>query len=455
MMAPELVFLAQGLVILVLPIALWRVLRLRHAVPLVCIQILVGIALGPSLFGRIAPELHGMLFNPATLTPFSGIAAIAVLLFGYITGLHFRPTTHVGRGRDFAVIATASVAVPTAAGFLGGLWIAGELPAEIGLGIGRYGFATAIGICIGVTALPVLSAILGEMNLLGERIGDLALGVAAVNDAALWLLLGGLMTVLAGKSAGTAGLVTSILGTPIYLAAMIFVLRPLLVRLTPKLLTAGRMSERGLAAVCAVAIGSAMATQALGLHYIFGAFVAGSVMPNEMRQLILDRLQLFTLGILMPFFFTLTGLRTSVDLGSFNFFVMLLMTTGLAILGKVGGTAVAARLTGESWSDALGLGALVQTKGLMELVVLTVLLDQRVISTSAFSALTLMAVITTLLAMPLARFSFGVRDRRMATARAALRPDNAPSPSGIGGDESARPAADRVPAGALWKGAQL
>ncbi len=244
-MAPELVFLTQGLVILVLSVALWRFLGLRQAVPLVCVQILVGIALGPSLFGRLAPELHGLLFNPATLTPFSGIAAIAVLLFGYITGLHFEPGGHLGRGRGFVIIATASVAVPTGAGFLGGLWIASELPGEIGQGVDPYGFAAAIGICVGVTALPVLGAILGEMDLLGRRIGDLALGVAAVNDAALWLLLGGLMTVLAGKSAGSPGMLASICGTPVYLAAMIFIVRPLLHQWAHERARFGRGLRRG------------------------------------------------------------------------------------------------------------------------------------------------------------------------------------------------------------------
>ena len=217
----------------------------------------------------------------------------------------------------------------------------------------------------------------------------------------------------------------SLCGTPVYLAAMILAVRPLLRRLAPTLLREGRMSERSLAAVCAVAVGSAMVTQALGLHYVFGAFVAGSVMPREMRQLILDRLQVFTLGILMPFFFTMTGLRTSIELGSFSFFAMTLATTGLAVLGKIGGTAVAARLTGESWPDAFALGALVQTKGLMELVILTVLLDHRVISANAFSALMMMGVITTVLAMPLARLGLGHRNRPMV---------GAPSPSGIGDD---------------------
>ena len=413
--SPELVFLTQALVILALPVALWRYLRLREAMPLVCIQILVGIGLGPSLFGRLAPELHGLLFDSATLTPLSGIATIAVLLFGYVIGLHFEPAALLGRGRGFAVIATSSVMVPTAAGFLGGLWIASILPGEVGPGVGAFAFAVAIGCCVGVTALPVLGAILGEMNLLGRRIGELALAVAAVNDATLWLLLSGLMTMLAGRSPGNPGLVVTLCGSLLYLAAMLFVMRPALARLTPRLMRQGRMSEQGLAAVCVIALGSAMVSQALGLHYIFGAFVAGTVMPRDLRQLLLDRLQLFTLAILMPFFFTITGLRASIDFGSFGFLVMTVTTTALAVLGKVGGTTVAARLAGESWRTAFALGALVQTKGLTELVLLTVLRDRGVISADAFSALTLMAVLTTLLATPLARLALGRGGRPAAS----------------------------------------
>jgi Kef-type K+ transport system membrane component KefB len=341
--------------------------------------------------------------------------------------LHFEPAALRGRGRGFAIIAIGSIAIPTLAGFIGGLWLAAELPADVGHGVHPVGFATAIGICIGVTALPVLGAILGEMDLLGRRIGDLALGVAAVNDAALWLVLGGLMTVLSGNAGGGPGLVVSLCGTPMYLAVMIFVLRPVLARLGPRLVRQGRISERGLAAVCAMALGSAMISEALGLHYIFGAFVAGTLMPRELRKLILDRLQVFTTGILMPFFFMITGLRTSIDLGSFSFFAIALTATGLAVVGKVGGTAAAARLTGESWANAFSLGALLQTKGLMELVVLTILLDNDVISANAFSGLTLMTVVSTLLAMPLARLGLSLGDRGIGAATVA-------SSSGLGDD---------------------
>jgi Kef-type K+ transport system membrane component KefB len=401
--AVETIFILQALAILVLPVAVWRLLRLRGAVPLVVVQILVGIALGPTLFGRIAPELYHLFFNPATLTPLWGVASIAVLLFGFVTGLHLEPQAFLGRGRAFAVVAGASVAVPTAAGFCGGLWIAAQQPGELGAGIGPFGFAVAIGICIGVTALPVLGAILREMDLLGSRIGNYALGIAAVNDAALWLLLGALMTAASGERPSDPSLLVGALGLPIYLAVMVWVVSPLMRRAERTLLRDGRMRERALAAVCAVALGSAMITQILGLHYIFGAFVAGAVMPQELRQPLLDRLQVATVGLLMPFFFMLTGLRTLIDLGSSGFLEILLVTTALAIVGKVGGTALIARLVGETWATAFTLGALVQTKGLMELIVLTILLDRGIIATNVFSALVLMAVLTTMLAMPLAR----------------------------------------------------
>ena len=421
-MTAELTLLVQAIVILTVPVIVWRYFGLRHAVPLVCIQIVAGIALGPSGFGRIAPDLYELVFSPASLIPLSGIASIAVLLFGYITGLHLEPTAISRGGRAFAFVAGASVAVPTIAGFFGGLWLAAHNPAELGEGVDPIGFATAIGISIGVTALPVLGAILREMNLLGQRIGDLALGIAAVNDAVLWLLLGGLMAVLAGETSGQHGLIISLLGTPVYLIVMFRYVRPYLRRLAPYLLRNGAMSERALAAVCAVALGSAIATQLLGLHYVFGAFIAGALMPNELRQLILDRLQLVVIGILMPFFFMTTGLRTYIDLNSVGFLQIMLVATGIAVCGKIGGTMLAARLTGESWADAFTLGALVQPTGLMALVVLTVLLDRGVISANAFSALTLVAVITTLLAMPLARLGLYFGERRQPAAAAAAAP---------------------------------
>lgn len=417
----DLTLLLQAAIILVVPVIVWRFLGLRHAMPLVCVQIIAGIALGPSLFGRVAPELFNMIFSREMLTPLSGIAFIAVLLFGYITGLHLEPRAILHRGRAFLAMSTASIVIPMIGGFLAGLWIVAHNPAELLAGVNVVAFAVAIGICVSVTALPVLGAILREMDLLGHRIGDLVLAIAAVNDAVLWLLLAALMTLLAGGVSGGHGIVVTLLGTPIYLFVMFRLVRGFLIRLAPRLVRNGGVSERALAALCAVAVGSAIATDLLGLHYIFGAFMAGAVVPQELRRLILDRLQLVVLAILMPFFFMATGLRTFIDLDSLGFIQILLVTTSIGVITKVGGTMLAARLVGQRWDEAFTIGALVQSKGLMELVVLTVLLDLKVISVNAFSALTLMAVITTLLAMPLARIGLHYAGRqRNAAADAPL-----------------------------------
>jgi Kef-type K+ transport system membrane component KefB len=366
-------------------------------------QILLSIVFGPSLLGRALPELHRQLFEGQSLAPMQGIAQIAVLLFGFQTGLHFEAKTLRGRGRSFALIAIASLATPMIAGILAGFWIAARHPVELlpNEGIGQ--FATAIGICMAVTALPVLAAILRETKLLEQRLGQLALGIAAVTDACLWIGLSLLLVAISPLTADS-GTILRLSLVPVYLFAMWFVVRPAISKLAAAFLHEHRLSEGGIAAVCAVAIGSGAATEVLGLHYILGSFVAGAVMPEALRKPILDRLQLVTAAVLMPFFFMSTGLRTQVDLGSASFLEIFVATTALAIVGKMGGTALAARFVGESWPTALGLGALVQTKGLMEVVVLAILLDREVISTNMFSALMMMALVSTLLATPLTRW---------------------------------------------------
>lgn len=401
-MTHELTFLLETFVIVTVPFVLSRVLRLSGMVPLVVTQILLGIALGPSLLGRVAPDVYEMLFNPATLGPLSGAASIAVLFFGFITGLHIDVGHFRGRGGAFAAMALASIIVPSALGVVGGFFIGVRHPEALGPRGDLFTFASAVGICLGVTALPVLGAILREMNLLGQRIADIALAIAAVNDAALWILLAALMTTVTGKGQ-PSGVLVPLLGLPVYILFMVQVVRPLLKQAAGSLMRDETAGEAALVVIGAIAIGSAVITQSIGLHYIFGAFFAGAIVPRELRQCILDRLQVMTISVLMPFFFMLTGLRTRIDPSSAAFVEILLVTTVLGAVSKIGGTAITAVLVGETRSTALRLGTLVQTKGLMEVVLLTILLEQGIISVTAFSALTLMAVINTALVMPLMR----------------------------------------------------
>ena len=398
-MTSSIIFLLQIFIVVVIPFAVLRATRLKGLVPRVVVQILVGIALGPSLFGRLAPDYYQIFFNKETLAQLSGIASVAVLFFGLITGLHLEPTTFRGNGRAFMILSVASIVVSAGMGFSAGLWIARYQPGEVGKNVTAIQFAEAIGICSGITALPVLGAILHEMDLFGRRIGNLALGIAGVNNGVFWILLGLLLTEVAGQEPEGFGVLMTILVLPMYLAVMATMVRPLLRRVILTRMKNGEINESGLALVCGATIGSALVTQTLGLHYVLGAFVTGMIMPTELRNAILDRLQVMTLVLLMPFFFLVTGLRTLVDLNSSILLAVFLIAAAIVIIG----TGLAARFAGESWPNSVSLAALLQTKGLTEMIVLTILLDAKVISINVFSALILMAVASTALPMPFIR----------------------------------------------------
>lgn len=267
-MTPNLMFLVLALAVVALPVAVLRFSGLKGMVPLVVVQLMVGIALGPSVFGRLAPGLFQTFINPASLSCLSGIASIAVLIFGLITGLHLGPGILRDNRRMFSAVAAARVMVPAAIGCLAGFWILARHPGELPPEISPAEFAVAIGICIGTSALPVLGAVLREMDLLGSRIGHLALGVAGINDVALWILLSVLLTARAGQAAeGPVGLATLLL-IPLYLVCMVRIVRPLLGRMVVARMRDGLVDERALAVVGAVTIVSALATETMGLHYI-------------------------------------------------------------------------------------------------------------------------------------------------------------------------------------------
>jgi Kef-type K+ transport system membrane component KefB len=410
-MTPPLIFLIQALVLIALPVVVLRFSGLKGRLPLVVVQILVGIALGPSLFGRIAPELYRIFFNPAALAPLAGIGSVAVVIFGLITGLHFDVGVFRSSGRTTSVVAAVNIVLPIGLGCLGGLWILARHPEELVQGVGSGPFVVAIGICTAVTALPVLGEILREMNLLGSRLADIALAVAGIKDVTLYTFLALLLTTVAAQATGGLGALASLLLLPVYLVVMIKVIRPHLANMVVVRMMDGEVRERALVLVVVVTIASALAVEAMGLSSILGAFVAGAIMPAHLRKPILDRLQAPTLALLMPFFFTITGLRTFIDPSSSSFLEVFGVATFVSVVGITGGTAIAARLVGERWPSALGLGALLQTKGLMEIIVLTILLDAHIISASVFAALVLMAVVSTAIAMPLARFMLRFGDK--------------------------------------------
>jgi Kef-type K+ transport system membrane component KefB len=320
------IFLLQAFVIVAAPVVLLRVCRLKGLMPLVVMQIAVGIALGPSVFGRVAPDYFHMFIRPETLSSLSGLATIAVVMFGLISGLHLDPSVFNGKERTFWPIAVGNVAIPMILGLLAGYGILARHPDELLPGVSPVEFVAAIGICITMKALPVLGAILGEMDLFGTRIGHLALGVAGVIDITLWIALAVLLTAAAAGHAGEAhGLppIYLIISVPLYLFLMVRIVRPVLgsmlaaripVRVKDRMLVK-EVNARALVVVGAATIASALTTELMGLHYIIGAFLIGVIMPAHLRQPIIDRLQVVTVALLMPFFFALTGMRTLIDQG--------------------------------------------------------------------------------------------------------------------------------------------
>ncbi len=395
-------FFAQSLLLIGLPYLVWRVLKLRNWIPLVVLQILTGILLGPAVLGRFSPLFWHSFFTQESLTALSGLAWLSVVLFAFLTGLHLQPDEFKGLGRSFAVVSLSSIVTPTLLGTVAGWGIAYLHPEAIGTGATIGQFSAAIGVCIGVTALPVLGAILRESGLIDHRVGRISLSIAAINDAVLWVVLAFLLMGLPHRSmTALSGFWLSLIGLT-YLFLIFFPVRTLLRR---RIGDSETLTENGLVIACAVIFGSAFMAELCGLHAVLGGFLAGVIMPRKVAQAVAAQMEPITVMILLPFFFTRTGLTTYFDLFSNGLFDIFLLATITSMLGKFLGTALPAHWMGEGWPVACALGTLMQTKGMMEVVILTVLLEAQVVSATCFSGLLFMAIVTTILTAPTLRLT--------------------------------------------------
>jgi len=398
--SPVLLFLTQSVLFVALPYLVWTIPRVRALVPLVVVQIMAGIGLGTSVLGAALPEVFELLFPPGSLANIRGLAWIAVTFLAFLTGLHFDLTELRDTSRSFILTSLSSICVPTLLGVLAGWWVWRHLPEAAGAAADATTFSLGMGIAAGVTALPVLGAILREMRLTTEPVGVFALGCAAVNDIALWVLVAGLLALVAGGDPRDALLIlTAAVG---YVAAMILVVRPLLARLFQRAALRGHVDEKDIVILSGLLLCSSIATEAIGIHYVVGAFTFGAIMPKAVAQDVLLKFESVVTVILLPFFFISTGLRTTFDVTSGAVLAVFVLMSAVSVLGKLAGTIVPARLAaGLNWRDSMALGSLMQCKGLMELVVLTMLLDAEVISAVTFSAMLFMALATTALTKPL------------------------------------------------------
>ena len=371
----------------------------RLGQPPVIGEVVAGILLGPSLLGRLWPAGSQFLLPPEVAPYLAAIAQIGVILYMFVIGLELDPAVlrrppHV----TFAVSITGMV-VP----FLMGLALAGVLyPTLAGESVPFVAFAVFIGVALSVTAFPVLARILSDRGIQHTRLGTVALACAAISDVVAWCLLA-LATAIATARGSDA--VRTVLLTGAFLAVMLFVARPLLARF------AGRVEKQeeepsleSLSVVFAALLLAALVTEWIGIHALFGAFLVGVAIPHDgaLARALRVRLHDTVAVLLLPAFFAYSGLRTQLGLvsgvGPWSVCVLILVT---ACVGKFGGTLFAARAVGLPWRTATSLGVLMNTRGLVELIVLNVGLDLGVISAPLFAMLVLMALVTTFATSPL------------------------------------------------------
>lgn len=411
------VFLGIAIVIVVARAAGWAAKKVRQ--PAVVGEIVAGIMLGPSLLGLINEDLPEKLF-PLDTRPFLGIIAqLGLVIFMFIIGLELDMGLIRGKGRLAAVTSLSSVALPFTLALLVSPVLHNAYGEVNGEEVDLLHFGLFLGAAMSVTAFPVLARILTERNMHRTRIGVLTLACAAVDDILAWSLLAGVLAVVGEGELGPQWVLAL---TALYGSVMVFLVRPLLVKLVDRYQRLERLTPDVLAAVLAGVLVSAFLTSEIGIHAIFGAFFFGAIFPREgahqMFHEILERLEQITVILLLPVFFVVTGLLVDITGLGLEGLKYLLLVLLVACTGKFVGASVASRTQGVPARQAMALGVLMNTRGLTELVILTIGREVGVLNEGMFTIMVVMAVFTTVITEPLLRLLYpkDLVDREIAEA---------------------------------------
>jgi Kef-type K+ transport system membrane component KefB len=368
--------------------------------PQVMGEMAAGILLGPSLLGWVLPGVSAFLFPPTSLGFLNALCQVGLVLYMFLVGLQLEPRLLAGRGRTAIVTSHASILAPFLAGTALALFLYPRLSEE---GVPFSSFALFLGAAMSVTAFPVLARILTDRNFHRSPVGAVSLACAAVDDVTAWCLLAGVV-ILARAPLQTVPLPRTLAGLALFIALLLTFGRRLFGRFEETAGRQGSLTQDSLALILLCAVGCALTTELLGVHALFGAFIAGAAMPkgSAFVREVSGRLEDLAVVLLLPLFFAFTGLRTSVRLlnGAEAWLICGLIIL-VAVAGKLGGSALAARLSGMSWREAAAVGILMNTRGLMELVILNIGRDIGVLSRELFAMMVLMALVTTFMTSPL------------------------------------------------------
>jgi Kef-type K+ transport system membrane component KefB len=362
-------------------------------------EIIGGILIGPSVFGRVAPQASAALFPPNSLGAFEVLSTVGLILFLFLIGSEV-DLEHLRQQKRTAIFASGiSILLPFTMGAVAANSLRIRFAPDV---IGSTAFVLFLGISMSITAFPVLIRILEDRRMISTPLGTTALMCAAVDDVSAWVLLAVALTLIPHSGASMA-LSSRLICLCVYVVVMLGVIRPFGKWLV-KRRTVDRVSYEHLGIVVAFVLTSAAATEAIGVHPLFGAFMAGVCFPRlePLQKFLRARIYMIVSVLLLPLFFALTGMRTRLDmLNSVSIWLWTALILAIAIAGKMGGSVLAARWTGQSWRDSVALGALLNTRGLVELIVLNIAYNAHVFSQTLFTMLVVMALITTMMTTPI------------------------------------------------------
>ncbi|PWG82269.1 cation:proton antiporter domain-containing protein [Pararcticibacter amylolyticus] len=366
--------------------------------PSVIGEIVAGIVLGPSLAGAYFPEFSSFIF-PATSLPNLGIMSqVGLILFMFVVGMELDLKILRNKAHEAVVISHASIIFPFALGVVLAYFIYQTTAPDK---VNFLSYSLFIGISMSITAFPVLARIVQERGLSKTRLGSIAITCAAADDITAWCILAAVIAVVKAGSLASAGY-TIILAT-IYVVAMLKLVRPFLKRIGELYSSKESLSKPIVGIFFVVLLISAWSTEIIGIHALFGAFMAGVIMPPNVnfRNIFIEKVEDIALVLLLPLFFVFTGLRTQIGLlNEPGLWELCGIVVLVAVTGKFAGSALAARFVGQNWHSSLTIGALMNTRGLMELVALNIGYDLGVLSPQMFAILVLMALVTTFITGP-------------------------------------------------------
>jgi Kef-type K+ transport system membrane component KefB len=400
----------------------------RIGQPPVIGEMVAGILLGPSLLGWAWPPAMEFLFPESSLGALKLFSQAGVILFMFVVGIDL-DVQHLRHKADAAVVVShASIVVPFFLGTSFALLIFRSLAPA---GVSFVSFGLFIGIAMSITAFPVLARIVEERGLSRSHLGSTCIACAAVDDVTAWCLLAVVICVAGAGSLASAGLTVAL--ALAFIAVMLLVVRPRVQRFTGWEARSETGSKGLVAGVLVFAFAAALFTEVIGIHALFGAFLAGVVMPPDarLRRFLRERLETFSSALLLPLFFALTGLRTQVGLLNDGAgWLLCAAVVAVAVAGKLGGSTLAARWTGMAWRDAFAIGVLMNTRGLMELIALNIGYDLGILSPRIFAMMVLMALVTTFMTGPLLAVC-QAWSRREGAAEVPAEPSGAACPGPV------------------------